>query len=67
MGRIPMGVAPRSERVVIYITARTKKELAKIAAVHRTSVNDVINEALTAYLMNRGDDIQRYNDFFGEE
>jgi hypothetical protein len=67
MGRIPMGAAPRSERTVIYITAKAREDLAKIAAVHRTSVNDVINEAVATHLLKHGNDIQRYNDFFGEE
>jgi hypothetical protein len=62
-----MGAAPRSERTVIYITANAREDLAKIAVVHRTSVNDVINEAVAAHLLKYGNDIQRYNDFFGEK
>ncbi len=67
MGRIPMGTVPRSERTVIYVTAKTREDLTKIAAVHRTSVNEIINEAVFDYLVKHGNDIQRYNDFFGED
>lgn len=67
MPRILMEAAPRSERIAVLTTLRTKVELAKIAAIRRTSVNDVINNAITQYLDKNRTDIQRYNDFFGEE
>lgn len=67
MGRIPMGAVPRSERVVVLMTPRTKVDLTKIAVVHRTSVNKIINEAIVEYIDKHGRDIQRYDDFFGED
>lgn len=67
MGRIPMGVAPKSERLAVLTTLRTKDDLSKIATVRRTSVNNIINEAIFEYIDKHGHDIQRYNDFFGEE
>lgn len=67
MGRIPMGTVPKSERVAVLMTPRTKTDLTKIAAVHRTSVNNIINEAIVEYLDKHGKDIQRFNDFFGED
>ena len=67
MGRIPSGSVPRSERMAIFVTPRTKVDLKKVAAIHRTSVNTIINIAIADYLLNHGTDIQRYDDFFGEE
>ena len=67
MGRIPMGGVPRSERTAIFITAKTKEDLSKVAMVQRTSVNQVINVAIAKYLEDHQNDIQRYNAFFGEE
>lgn len=67
MGRIPLGAAPRSERTVIFVTAKTKEDLSKVAMVQRTSVNQVINVAIERYLEEHQGDIKRYNDFFGEE
>lgn len=67
MGRIPMGSVPRSERMAIFVTPRTKVDLKKVAVVHRKSVNTIINIAIAEYLLKHGADIQRYDDFFGEE
>lgn len=67
MGRIPLGEAPRSERTVAFITKKTKEDLSKVATVQRTSVNQVINIAIDEYLEKHHADIQRFNDFFGEE
>ena len=67
MGRIPMGGEARSERIAVFVTLKTKEDLTKVATVQRTSVNLVINNAIAAYLEEHQNDIQRYNDFFGEE
>ncbi len=67
MGRIPMGTIPKTERVAVLMTPRTKADLTKIAVVHRKSVNKIISEAISEYLDKHGNDIQRYNDFFGED
>ena len=67
MGRIPMGGEARSERIAVFVTLKTKEDLTKVAMVQRTSVNLVINNAIAAYLEEHQNDIQRYNDFFGEE
>ena len=67
MPRIPMSGEPRCERVAVFLTTKTKEDLTKIAAVHRTSVNMIINDAIEKYLPAYQNDIQRYNDFFGEE
>lgn len=66
MGRIPMGTVPKSERIGVLMTPRTKSDLTKVAAVRRTSVNNIINTALAEYLDKHGNDLQRYDDFFGE-
>ena len=67
MGRIPMGAIPKSERLAILVTPRTKDDLTKVAAVQRTSINMIVNNAIAEYLNTHGKDIQRYNDFFGED
>lgn len=67
MGRIPLGGEARSERIAVFVTPKTKEALSKVAMVQRTSVNLVINNAIAAYLEEHQNDIQRYNDFFGEE
>lgn len=67
MGRIPLSGDPRSERVAVLMTPKTKSDLTKVATVNRTSVNMIINEAIAKYLEEHQNDIQRYNDFFGEE
>ena len=67
MGRIPLGGEARSERIAVFVTLKTKEDLTKVATVQRTSVNLVINNAIAAYLEEHQNDIQRYNDFFGEE
>jgi hypothetical protein len=61
-----MSGVPRSERTVIFITAKTKEDLSKVAMVQRTSVNQVINVAIEKHLEEHQGDIKRYNDFFGE-
>lgn len=67
MGRIPMGDVPKTERLAIFVTPRTRTDLLKIAAVQRTSLNMIVNNAVAEYIDKHGKDIQRFNDFFGEE
>lgn len=67
MGRIPMGGDPRSERVAVLMTTTMKENLAKVAMIQRTSVNLAIVAAISKYLEEHQNEIQRYNAFFGEE
>lgn len=68
MARIPVeGVATRTERIAVLVTPRTKSDLIKVSAVHRKSVNTIINDAVSEYLETHKDDLIRYNAFFGEE
>ena len=67
MGRIPMGAVPKTERLAIFVTPRTRADLLKVAAVQRTSLNMIVNNAIAEYIDKHGEDIQRYNAFFGEE
>ena len=67
MPRIAMKGDPRSERVAVLMTLTTKENLTKVAMVQRTSVNLIINTAISEYLEKCQDEIQRYNAFFGEE
>lgn len=67
MARIPMSGEPRSERIAVLTTQTTRGNLDKVAMVQRTSVNDVINTAIAEYLEKHRNEIERYNNFFGEE
>ena len=67
MPRIPMSGELRSERIAVLTTRTTKGNLDKVAMVQRTSVNDVINIAISEYLEKHQGEIDRYNSFFGEE
>ena len=67
MPRIAMKGDPRSERVAVLMTPTVKESLTKVAMVQRTSVNLIINTAISEYLEKHQDEIQRYNAFFGEE
>lgn len=67
MPRIPMSGEPRSERIAVFVTLKTKNDLTKVAMVKRTSLNNIINDMIANYLEENKNDIQRYNDFFGEE
>lgn len=67
MGRIPMGGDPRSERVAVLMTTTMKENITKVAMVQRTSVNLAIVTAISKYLEEHKNDIDRYNAFFGEE
>lgn len=67
MGRIPMGAVPKTERLAIFVTPQTREDLLKVAAVQRTSLNMTVNNAVAEYIDKHGNDIQRYNSFFGEE
>lgn len=57
----------RSERVVVLMTPKTKKELEKLVLMHKSSLSSTIDNAVANYLETYQDDIQRYNAFFGEE
>ena len=57
---------PLSERVVVLTTVKMRRDLEKIAAVKRTSLNQVILAAIDKYLEEHQNDIDRYNAFFGE-
>lgn len=67
MPKIAIKGDPRSERLVVLMTATMKENLTKVAMVQRTSVNLTIVNAISEYLEKHQHDIQRYNDFFGEE
>jgi hypothetical protein len=67
MPRILMRGEPRTERIAVLMTKKTRDALTKIALVQRFSVNTAINEAIAKYIEEHRDEIRRYNEFFGEE
>lgn len=67
MPRIAMSGTPRSERMVAFVTEKTRADLQKVAMVQRTSMNELLNVAIEWLLKEHQNDIQRYNAFFGEE
>ncbi len=68
MGRIRLGGGElRDERINILISKRVRRNLDKIATVRRTSINQIVNEAIEECLKKHEGEITRYNEFFGEE
>ena len=67
MAKLSIKGDPRNERVAVLMTTTVKENLTKVAMVQRTSVNLVINTAISEYLEKHQNDIQRYNAFFREE
>ena len=67
MSRISREGTPRSERMVAFVTKKTRDDIQKVAMIQRTSMNELFNVAIAKLLDEHQNDIQRYNDFFGEE
>ena len=67
MAKLSIAGDPRRERVAVLMPPATKQDIEKVAAVQRSSMNRVILEAISDYLLKHQNDIQRYNTFFGEE
>lgn len=67
MPKIAMKPAPRSERLAVLVTVRTKSELDKVAMIQRESINGIINIAVCEYLEKHRGDIDLYDRIFGEE
>lgn len=67
MARLSISGTPRSERMVAFVTEKTRADLQKVAMVQRTSMNELLNVAIEWLLREHQNDIQRYNAFFGEE
>lgn len=56
----------KSKRLNLLLYPSLLENLKKIAAMQRTSVNDLINTVLDDYTEKEADQIERYNQIFGE-
>lgn len=66
MAKLSLSGEPRDSRIAVLVTSTVRKKLEKVSAVQRTSLNNMINDAIEKYLDEHQTDIQRFNDFFGE-
>lgn len=56
----------KSKRLNLLLRPALLEDLKKIAAMERTSVNDLINTVLGEYAEREADQIEKYNSVFGE-
>lgn len=66
-GRKPSTEETKSKRLNLLMLPSTCEDLTKIAAMKRTSVNDLINSISKDYITANQDLIEKYNKVFGEE
>lgn len=56
----------KSVRVNLLFRPSTKTAIDKLAFVNKTSINDLINTVLDAYIEEHQAEIEKYNSFFNE-
>lgn len=56
----------KSVRVNLLFRPSTKDSIDKLAFINKTSINDLINTVLDAYIEEHKADIEKYNSFFNE-
>lgn len=56
----------KSKRLNLLLRPALLEDLKKIAAMERTSVNDLINTVLGEYAEQEAEQIEKYNSVFGE-
>ena len=56
----------KSKRLNLLLRPALLEDLKKIAAMERTSVNDLINTVLGEYAEREAEQIEKYNSVFGE-
>ena len=57
----------RTEAMSFVTTRKTKDDVRKLTMMHRISFSELVNRALTDYMEKYKGDIEKYNNFFGEE
>lgn len=62
--RMPPARETRSSRLNLVITPTTADQLRKIAAMHQSSVNGIINLVLEDYIEREADTLARYDAVF---
>ena len=61
----PAGVEAKSQRVNLLLRPSLYEDAKKVAAMKRTSVNDMVNDILQSIVNDNKGLIKKYNDFFG--
>lgn len=61
-----VGTGGKTARVNLTLYPIIKSDIAKIAAVRRTSFNHLVNKILSEYADNHADEIAAYDRFFGK-
>lgn len=56
----------KSKRVNLLLRPSVYRQIEKLAAMQRTSPNDLINTILASYAEQERDTIAKYNEIFGE-
>ena len=56
----------KSKRVNLLLRPSVYRQIEKLAAMQRTSPNDLINTILASYAEQERDTIEKYNEIFGE-
>ena len=56
----------KSKRLNLLLQPSVVEDMEKIAAMRRSSVNDLINTVLKGFISQEGDTLARYEEVFGE-
>lgn len=61
---MPRTKSPRTSQMSIKVVSALRSDLEKIAAINRTTLTELTNDALTAYVQKHTADIERYEEVF---
>lgn len=64
--RSTVEVETKSKRLNLLVRPSVYRQIEKLAAMQRTSPNDLINTVLAAYAEQERETIEKYNQIFGE-
>lgn len=56
----------KSVRVNLLFRPTTKQNIEKLAFLHKTSINDLINTVMDQYVEDHSDEIKKYDSFFND-
>lgn len=70
MGRKPKtfyGQEPRDASIGIRMNSELKRNLEKVAFMKRTTLTDILNDLLKDFVRGHFDDLERYDEVFGDK